>query len=216
MSSDRHQDLPLRERKKRKAHRDIVRAARVLIDRNGYQQTKMRDIASAADLSYQTLYNYFPTKASILEAILSTELDDLSTTIAMRIDAYDGGLLATLAAVNRLRLQTLGAEDQRELWWFVATEVWNKRKTGTEMMSMADQAASEMITRLLHRSQRSGDLVASVDVGLLADTLNALAECCISRFLYEPGRALDTTLADLDAQMRLLLTPYLTGKPGTN
>ena len=60
MSSDRHQDLPLRERKKRKAHRDIVRAARVLIDRNGYQQTKMRDIASAADLSYQTLYNYFP------------------------------------------------------------------------------------------------------------------------------------------------------------
>lgn len=211
MATIRPDDLPLRERKKQRAHRDILRAARVLIDRHGYQKTKMRDIASIAELSYQTLYNYFPTKASILEAILSTDIADISVKIARRIDAYEGGLLATLSAINRIRLQTLGAPEQRELWWFVATEIWNKRKSGDRMMSLIDQAAAEeMITRLLRRSQRSRDLIAGVDVGLLSETLNSLAEQCLSRFLYEPARDLESTLANLDAQMEILLRPYLT------
>jgi len=201
--------LSLRERKKRRAHRDIVRAARTLIEQQGYRQTKMRDIAAAADVSYQTLYNYFPTKASILEAMLTTDLEDVSARIAERIGVFDGDLPTALREINRICLQTLGTPDRRELWWFVATEVWNKRSTGTRIMSAIDHAASDMITRLLHRAQRSGDLINGVDVTLLADTLNSLTEYSLSRFLYEPGRDLETTLAGLDAQMRLLLTPYL-------
>ena len=62
--------MSLREAKKLRARHDILTAARELIDTHGYEQTTMRDIATAAELSYQTLYNYFPTKALILQALL--------------------------------------------------------------------------------------------------------------------------------------------------
>ena len=45
----------LREKKKRAARARILLAADGLIQRQGYEQTTMRDIASAAEVSYQTL-----------------------------------------------------------------------------------------------------------------------------------------------------------------
>ena len=61
----------LRERKKQRARSDILAAANTLIARKGYADTTMREIAEAADVSYQTLYNYFPSKAQIVRAMLT-------------------------------------------------------------------------------------------------------------------------------------------------
>jgi AcrR family transcriptional regulator len=62
--------LPLRQQKKHQARNRILASAERLIRERGFEATKMRDIASRAELSYQTLYNYFPTKGQILEEVL--------------------------------------------------------------------------------------------------------------------------------------------------
>ena len=110
--------MSLREKKKQKARQDILNAARDLIEQHGYDQAKMRDIAVAANLSYQTLYNYFPTKALILQALLLDDVVHVAEQMDALITAYQSGhaeLLVTLHAMNRARLDVVSQPD-RELW----------------------------------------------------------------------------------------------------
>ena len=49
--------------------RDIVRAARQLFVERGYEATSMKDIAAAADVSVQTIYDSVGGKAALITAI---------------------------------------------------------------------------------------------------------------------------------------------------
>jgi len=56
----------LRARKKRQTRERIASVAARLFRTRGYEQVRMRDIAKAADVAEQTLYNYFPTKEHLI------------------------------------------------------------------------------------------------------------------------------------------------------
>jgi AcrR family transcriptional regulator len=56
----------LRERKKQQTRQRIAQTAVGLFRRRGYENVRMVDIAQAADVSEQTLYNYFPTKEHLV------------------------------------------------------------------------------------------------------------------------------------------------------
>ena len=73
----------LRERKKRATREQIVSAAARLFAEHGYEQVSVGDVARAADVAAQTVYNYFPTKGElvtdqdeIIRARLSTLIRD--------------------------------------------------------------------------------------------------------------------------------------------
>ena len=66
--------MSLRERKKQKTQQAILEAAKSLIEREGFESVTTRLIAEAADISYQTLYNYFPSKNDILIELLKEKL----------------------------------------------------------------------------------------------------------------------------------------------
>jgi AcrR family transcriptional regulator len=55
-----------RERKKAKTRRRLALVAARLFSKRGYENVRMIDIAQAADVSEQTLYNYFPTKEHLV------------------------------------------------------------------------------------------------------------------------------------------------------
>jgi len=56
----------LRVRKKRQTRERIAAVAARLFRTHGYERVRMRDIARAADVAEQTLYNYFPTKEHLV------------------------------------------------------------------------------------------------------------------------------------------------------
>ncbi|MBA2393223.1 MAG: TetR/AcrR family transcriptional regulator [Ktedonobacteraceae bacterium] len=58
--------LPLRERNRQRIIQRIVKAAIELFHTVGYEQTTMDNIAEKAEVSRGTLFNYFPTKTSLL------------------------------------------------------------------------------------------------------------------------------------------------------
>lgn len=54
-------------RRKRARPREILTAARDVISRQGYDRTRMSDIAARADITKGTIYLYFRSKAELFD-----------------------------------------------------------------------------------------------------------------------------------------------------
>lgn len=87
--------LGLRERKKERTREKLVEVAADLFDRQGFQDTTIRQIADAAEVSPRTVSSYFPAKEELvfcghdaifdeLEARLSGRPPGETTTDALR------------------------------------------------------------------------------------------------------------------------------------
>jgi len=125
----------LRERKKARTRRIIADAAARLFAERGYEQVAVSDVAREADVSEQTVYNYFQTKEQLVTDRDQQVQDELGRLIRMRppgttpaaairefvLDSVDGirhvppgqwrgelGYLATISpTVHRLALEML-------------------------------------------------------------------------------------------------------------
>ncbi len=58
--------MGLREAKKQRIRLDIIENAIALFRERGFEATKVREIAEAAEISEATFFNYFPTKDAVL------------------------------------------------------------------------------------------------------------------------------------------------------
>src|SRR5436853_609935 len=56
----------LRERKKRKTRESIANAAARLFTERGFEVVTVAEVARAAEVSEQTVFNYFPTKEDLV------------------------------------------------------------------------------------------------------------------------------------------------------
>src|SRR5262245_60199643 len=73
----------LREEKKARARAAMADAAAVLFAEHGYDGVAMTQVARAAGVSEQTLYNYFPTK----ESLVFDQADAFAETMLATLDA---------------------------------------------------------------------------------------------------------------------------------
>ncbi|GAA3454113.1 TetR/AcrR family transcriptional regulator [Dactylosporangium matsuzakiense] len=84
----------LREEKKARARAAMADAAAGLFAEHGYDNVAMTQVARAAGVSEQTLYNYFPTKESLVFDLAGTFEETMLTTLTARapgtgvVDAY--------------------------------------------------------------------------------------------------------------------------------
>lgn len=57
--------------------RTILDAAEVVFSRRGLEGTRVRELAEAADVNGATLYNYYPSKSALYEAVLERGMNPL-------------------------------------------------------------------------------------------------------------------------------------------
>lgn len=89
----------LRERKKQEVRHRIVRAAAGRFAAAGLDATTMEDIASAAEVSVATVYNYFGSKNALLLAGVSEDTDTMverGATVLARPGAHPAKAVARL------------------------------------------------------------------------------------------------------------------------
>src|SRR5215469_14679787 len=77
----------LRERKKARTRQAIADAAARLFAERGYEQVAVADVARAAEVSEQTVYNYFPTKDQLITDRDQPIQDELGRLIRARAPA---------------------------------------------------------------------------------------------------------------------------------
>jgi AcrR family transcriptional regulator len=77
-------ELGLRERKKQQTRQAIAEAAKRLFLERGFEQVSIGEVARAADVSEQTVFNYFPTKEDLVFERMDTFEHELLTAVRAR------------------------------------------------------------------------------------------------------------------------------------
>jgi AcrR family transcriptional regulator len=133
-------ELGLRERKKARTRKNIADAAARLFAQRGYEQVAVSDVAREAEVSEQTVYNYFQTKEQLVidrDQLVQRELSRMirtrapGTTPAAAIREF---VLNSVEAIRRIP-----AEQWRGELGFLAAISPTVRRLALEM---SDRQAS--------------------------------------------------------------------------
>ncbi len=113
-----HPDEGLRERKRRLTRHLIADAATAMFASRGFEAVKVTEIADRANVSMKTLYNYFPTK----ESMVLGDADELIAGLATALRDRPAGMSITDAFVVALEANMDGFDLlDDELAAYVAT-----------------------------------------------------------------------------------------------
>ncbi len=168
----RHGGGPASAAARRVSKGDVLRAARVLFARQGYQQTTTRQIAAEAGLKSGSIYHHFRTKEEILHAILDPFVIS-SPPIFERIVHSGGGVLATFEAMIEQSLR-FPMDDPH-----VAQILITERRTLSrlpEFKYIEDywSRIRHLWRQLLEEGGRSGIFRTDLDVEIVVHTITAL------------------------------------------
>jgi AcrR family transcriptional regulator len=98
-----------RERKKRQTREALVRAALELFDAKGYEQTAVREITDAVDVSERTFFRYFASKEDLAISFARDWTDTMLASIAARPAEEDP--LTAMRGAMRASVATMAGPD---------------------------------------------------------------------------------------------------------
>jgi len=197
----------LREQKKAQARKLILDAAQTLIHELGYAQTKMRDVALAADMSYQTLYNYFPTKGLILQELLTRDLLKLHRATFNILQSKDQPQIV-LHDLAKAYIDAIAPSD-RELWKEVCAELLKATSHHSCLLDLLDREALSKLENALTEAQTKDRLDPHIEASTLAQVIFGLLDASLMRYLVNKRISRAKMLASVSAQLQFCITPYL-------
>ena len=104
------------ERRRERTRRELLAAAIAVLAKKGLHDTKVADIAAAADIGVGTVYLHFPTKEALFDAVVEDTVARLKATI-------DAARAAARGAVARIRAANAAfcrfAQENREVFRIV-------------------------------------------------------------------------------------------------
>ncbi|WP_433187986.1 TetR/AcrR family transcriptional regulator [Actinoallomurus sp. CA-150999] len=172
----------LRERKKRQTRQQISDTATALFFERGFDAVRVVDVAAACGVSEKTVYNYFPTKESLLldrEAHLSDMLREAlgpAAPIASPIEAVKQAFIAEIGAFFD-RPGTAGGDFRQVLRLAEVIESSpSLRAAQRDMMDRLAQVAAEAMARRagLDPLDPAPQIAANAITGLWAVAFRAL------------------------------------------
>ena len=203
--------MSLREKNKARTRTAILTAAKELAKQGQWDAITTRQIADAAGVSYQTLYNSYPSKASILVEMLLEVYVGPGPAISDAVKHYDGDLLGTLDEINQLRFQSFGRDDVKWILTITASLTMpDQSSEATNLIETIDHAGDGYYYSALSMAKGMGHLQDDVDIQLMAHTLSGITSATLSRFILNNANA-QAQIQTLRQQIEQLVRPYLIG-----
>lgn len=108
-------------RSQRRRREDIIQAALMVFDRDGFEAARMADIAKAAEVGKGTLYLYFDSKIALLEGVVEAAILPTLQEIGDAAKTYDGGARALFAHQMRIGAQRMASPEMKTLLQLMIT-----------------------------------------------------------------------------------------------
>lgn len=141
--------LGLRERKKRELRQRLSDTATGMFLEHGFQGVRVSEIAAACQVSEKTVFNYFPTKESLLFDRGDAIADALEPTLSGRQAVLDALLTSITADLDRLD-ETVDAADAER-----AVDFIKRFNALIDQTPSLRAAAAELLDRLTHLAAAS-------------------------------------------------------------
>lgn len=172
------QELPskpntLRDRKKAKVRATIIEAAIRQFRDNGFEKTRIEDIAVAAEVAVATMYNYFPTKQQILLEIARKATDDAQPAIQAIVAKPPRNPIDALIAMLKADCGNLDAEDDKKLWRELLATMIRDQESRIRIEAVRDILRGNFRT-LISALIQNGQLRKSINVEVLSDICYAI------------------------------------------
>jgi AcrR family transcriptional regulator len=178
----RPKDMALEARRKQ----EILEAAKRCFIENGFHQTSMREIVSASGLSTGAVYNYFDSKAAVVEAIATQEREALAVLIEQLQKSRDAA-----RGIARLVSTGITYTDQAEA--VLTCEVYAEACRNAQVLASVrayEQPVAQAILEAIRRGQESGVVRRNLPAEVLSEGVQALLDGYLGRlaFLDAKGR----------------------------
>ncbi len=162
----------------------IVQAAIAEFRENGFAGTSMDRVAAAADVSKRTVYNHFPSKDELFEAILAQMWEHSHAQAEIR---YDAGrpLRAQLLAVLEQKMQMLDDASFIDLSRVAMAELMHTPERARALVDRLSEK-EEGLPQWLRAAQQHGRLRAGVDTNYAAHQLHGM----VKSFAFWPQLAM--------------------------
>ena len=162
-----------RDRKKAKLRAELVEAAIALFKDNGFEKTRIEDIAAAVDVAVATVYNYFSTKQQILVEIVSKTTDDTVPAVLAIVENPPKNPVDAVLSLIRTDFGNLDDKDDKKLWRELLASMnrdQENRERIEEIRGRFRGSLRQLIKALMHKQQ----LTASADIEALVDISYAI------------------------------------------
>ena len=210
--------MSLRSKNKERTRTSIIGATKTLIETEEFESISTRLIAQTAEVSYQTLYNYFPTKNDILIEIFKEHFIGSERAYQQIVRTFSGNLIDSLRQLNKSRFNlVLSRGDDISGEFTVLTKVFFGVKTSQRLglIESLDQSGGEQYQAILSLARGMGLLEEDTDIQLMSHTLQIISSYAMQNFLLiEPENQNTVFLESLDLQTMQLVKPYLIENSG--
>lgn len=146
----------------------ILRAATRVFARNGYFNSKVADIASAAGVADGTVYLYFKSKEEILHSIFDRSVDEAVNDARKQMESIDDPS-EKLRRIAHLHLERLGAD--RDLAIVFQVELRGSTKFMEEFSAAGFAAYLGLIRATIEEGQRAGLFRAELNAKVVSKIL---------------------------------------------
>jgi AcrR family transcriptional regulator len=178
----------------------MLDAAVQMFSVNGYHETSMDAIASAAEISKPMLYLYYGSKEELFEACLSRELTRFVETVRADIDLKQ----SPHELLRRTILSVLQYIDANRASWIVLYAQATSSQTFAHTIREGREKITDLVARLLENGTRHPE--PDTDFHMMAVALVGAGEAVAARVSVGD--------ADVDEASELLINLFWRGLKG--
>lgn len=202
-------DAGLRSRKKALQRQELLNAAMELLSDHGYDETRIEDIARAANVSLKTVYNYFPSKQSIVVEILREDR-------ARMLGEYDSiarnppkDVTNALLAIIEADIGDVVTPRRKKLWRELLAAETRSHDHQDDDFDKNREVFMGFLRRILHYFVDTGVLSNKINASVCATMIYAIMAFNFRQYCAVEGMSPDEVLAMTRKQIGLLLNSWL-------
>lgn len=171
--------MGLREEKKLEQRRAILAVALELFRAQGFEATRVQEVTERLRISEGTFFNYFPSKAAVLDAAAVDILDRATILLHHDVADHDRAVLERLEELVREFAANFAGDRE----FAVQLALHTRLGLGRER----EQQTHELLSDLFEEGQRRGEIRADVRPRQLAELFMAVVLVTVSNWLLFPG-----------------------------